>query len=115
MAQTRVPAEIQPDSTTYANIHVKKISEDSLHSTFVIWIKQGVKGHYHQYHSEQIIVLEGTGTMSLDTSTFEISAGMHFTIPMGTPHAVVTTSDIPLKVLSIQSPRFDGDRIFIKP
>jgi mannose-6-phosphate isomerase-like protein (cupin superfamily) len=37
-------------------------------------------------------------------------------IPKGTPHAVKTISAVPLKVISVQSPLFDGsDRIMIDP
>ena len=65
-------------------------------------------------HTEQVYVLEGGGSMTLGDSTFSIKAGDLILIPMGTPHSVITTTDVPLKVVSIQSPKFDGDRIWIK-
>ena len=109
-AQIVDPADIQPDSSNFENIYVKKISEDSLHSSFLIWVKSGVKSHYHAYHTEHVYILEGEGTMTLGDSTFKIKAGDLIIIPMGTPHSVITESSTPLKVLSIQSPKFEGDR-----
>ncbi len=100
----------------FDNIHVMKLTEDSLQSTFVIWVKKGVKEHFHAAHSENIVVLEGEGMMSLGNEFFMIKAGDYVNIPKGTPHSVTQVmSDVPLKVLSIQSPLFDGsDRIFIE-
>ena len=34
----------------FDNIHIQRISSDSLSSTFVIWIKQKVRLHKHLYH-----------------------------------------------------------------
>lgn len=98
----------------YENIYVEKISEDSLQSSFVIWIKSGVPEHFHAEHSENIYVISGKATMTLADSTFTIRAGDHLTIPKGTPHSVTEVfGRKPLQVLSIQSPKFDGsDRIF---
>jgi mannose-6-phosphate isomerase-like protein (cupin superfamily) len=98
----------------YENVHVEKISGDSLQSSFVIWVKQGVKEHYHMAHSESVFVLEGEGMMSLGDDLFLIRPGDYVFIPKGTPHSVTQVmGNIPLKVLSIQAPIFDGtDRVF---
>lgn len=103
-------------SDDYENIHVEKISEDSLQSSFVIWIKSGVKEHFHAEHTENIYIISGKATMTLADSTFTIRKGDHLTIPKGTPHSVTEVfGRKPLQVLSIQSPLFDGsDRIFIQ-
>ena len=46
---------------------------------------------------------------------FEIKKGDVVFIPKNTAHAVKSTGKQPLKVLSVQSPNFDGkDRIFIE-
>ena len=104
----------QPD-TTYENIHVKKIASDSLQSCFIIWVKKGVKGHFHQNHSENIVVIDGKAIMTLNDEKITIKKGDYINVPKDTKHAVLEiTSKRPLKVLSIQSPFFDGsDRIFI--
>lgn len=92
--------------------HVQKIAGDSLVSTFVIFIKQSVPIHKHAHHSENVIVLEGEGIMTLGSITKEIRPGDIIFIPADTFHDVIVTSEIPLKVVSIQAPEFDGkDRI----
>lgn len=100
----------------FENISVLKIAEDSLQSSFIIWIKKGVKAHYHAEHTENIVVLEGEAMMSMENELFMIKKGDYLNIPMGTVHSVTQIlSDKPLKVLSIQSPHFDGtDRVFVE-
>ena len=104
-------SDIQPDKE-FENVYSKQLYSDSLTTTFIIWIKQSVPLHKHAYHTEQVVVLEGTGEMILGDSILQVRAGDHITIPLGTPHAVKVTSAAPLKVISIQAPYFDGtDRI----
>lgn len=106
--QTIEPAE------EYDNIHVQKIAEDSLQTSYVIWIKKAVKLHYHAAHTENLVVIEGKADMTLGDSTFTIKKGDYINVPMGTHHSVTKVyGKKPLKVLSIQSPKFDGDRIFV--
>ena len=94
---------------------VQKINEDSLSSTFVIWIQKEVAAHYHAQHHEQIYVLEGEADFTLGTKMIKLKAGDFVAIPKNTVHAVHVTSPGPLKVISIQTPRFDGsDRIWVK-
>lgn len=106
--------EIQPDQK-FENVYVKKITEDSLQSSFIIWIKQDVKGHFHQQHTENIVVIEGRAEMLFDGRRIIVKKGDYLNIPKGTRHSVTKVfSRNPLKVLSIQAPNFDGkDRIFI--
>lgn len=97
----------------YENIHVQKLSSDSLASTFVIWIKKKVKLHKHINHTENVIIQQGSGKFQLNDSIYSVSTGDIVTIPKNSWHGVVTTSKIPMKVISIQSPEFLGkDRIF---
>lgn len=105
--------DVLPDSN-YANVCSKKLYSDSLSTAFLIWVKQDVALHLHEAHTEQIYVLAGTGEMQLGEIFFEIKAGDYISIPTGTPHQVKVTSAVPLQVISIQAPLFDGsDRIFI--
>lgn len=102
-------------SKSEEQLTVKKIAGDSLTSSFLIVIKQGVKKHFHKEHSETIYVLEGEGQMLLGEKTFQIKSGNYLFIPKNTPHKVEVTSKVPLKVLSIQAPFFDGkDRIVLE-
>ncbi|MBT8327236.1 MAG: cupin domain-containing protein [Bacteroidia bacterium] len=112
-AQQVKSKKIQPDSTSFENIYVTKIAEDELQSTFVIWIKKEVKPHYHAHHTEYVQVLSGKGTMVLNKDTFKIKKGDSMVIPKGSIHSVRTTSRKPLKVVSVQAPKYDGDRIWI--
>ena len=99
----------------YENVTSKKLYSDSLVTTFEIWVKKEVPLHKHEFHTEQVIVLEGEANMRLGEEWKIIKAGDVIIIPEGTLHQVIVTSTIPLKVLSIQAPEFDGsDRVIIK-
>lgn len=106
---------IKPDKE-FDNIHVKKLASDSLSSSFLIWIKESVALHKHEVHTESVYVLKGTGKMTLGDKTFELSPGSYVFIPANTPHSVVVDKSMgAMKVLSVQSPNFDGtDRVMIK-
>ena len=106
---------LHPDSTDYPNIYVKKIAEDSLQSAFVIWVKHSVKAHYHAEHTEIVEILSGKGQMTLNGETFIVHKHDIIVIPKGSVHSVVNLHNRPIKVLSIQSPKFDGDRVWVVP
>jgi quercetin dioxygenase-like cupin family protein len=79
---------------------------------FLIWVKKEVPLHKHLWHTENIYVIEGKGEMTLADEKFIIQKGDYINIPQNTPHALLVHSSKPIKVLSIQSPHFDGsDRI----
>ncbi len=114
-AQTYQNADTVSCPDLLENIYVRPLYSDSLSSSFVIFIKKEVKLHKHSAHTEHVIVLEGVGTMVLGDSTFTIKRGDVVFIPKGTAHKVVTLSKEPLKVISIQSPYFDGsDRLMLE-
>lgn len=93
----------------------KALFSDSLASSFYIVIKNDVKAHKHIRHSEHIYVLDGTAEMKMDNKTFKLSKGDFVFIPKNAVHAVKVTSAVPLKIISIQSPNFDGtDRVFVE-
>ena len=99
----------------YDNIYSRAIASDSLASSFVIFIKKEVKKHKHVSHSEHVYILEGEGEMLLDQKVFKVKKGDIVFIPENTAHSLKTLSKEPVKVLSVQSPFFDGkDRIFIE-
>ena len=104
--------DIQPHEE-YENILVKKIDTDSKSTSFVIWIKKGVKSHKHETHAEVIHVLEGKGVMTINKKAFDVKDGDYFRIPENTFHSLKVLSNEPMKVLSIQAPEFLGkDRVF---
>ena len=113
VAQTNDVEDLTPDSTAYDNLYIKKLSSDSLSTSFAIWIKLKVKLHKHDFHTEHVYVLEGSGDFTLGDTTQPIKKGDLITIPKNTWHGVEVTSKVPLKVVSIQSPEFKGiDRVF---
>lgn len=98
----------------YDGIYSRMVASDSLSSSFVIFIKKEVKKHKHVTHTENVFILEGEGEMLLGDKTFKVKKGDIIFIPMNTVHSLKVTSSTPVKVLSIQSPHFDGkDRIFV--
>ncbi|MFT7613806.1 MAG: mannose-6-phosphate isomerase-like protein (cupin superfamily) [Parvicellaceae bacterium] len=112
-AQTNTIKDVNPDSTNFENIHVKKLSSDSLSTTFAIWIKLKVKLHKHVDHTEHVYIVEGKGEMTVGSDTIDIKKGDLITIPKDTWHGVKVTSKRTLKVISVQSPQFLGvDRVF---
>ena len=99
----------------YENILVKKLYSDNQSTSFVIWVKDNVKAHYHAEHTEQLFILAGKGKMTVGENTSIIKKGDYFVIPKGVPHSVTVIGRKPLKVLSVQSPEFVGkDRVFVK-
>jgi mannose-6-phosphate isomerase-like protein (cupin superfamily) len=98
--------------TSTGNVYNRSLFGDSLSSSFCIVIRKEVKPHYHARHSEQVVVLDGTGLMTLGDKQFSVKKGDVVFIPMKTVHSVKVESTVPLKIVSIQSPRFDGsDRV----
>ncbi len=104
--------KMKPDQD-YENIHVKPLHTDKHSSSFVIWIKEGVRLHKHDVHSEHVYVLKGKGEMVLGDEIVEVRKGDVIFIPEGTPHSVKVLGGT-MKVISVQSPEFKGkDRIFL--
>lgn len=106
---------VQPDNEHFENAYVLPLDSDSLTSSFIIWAKNEIAAHYHRYHTEQVLVIEGAGIMQFGDKRINIVAGDFITIPPNTVHGVQVTSASPLKVLSLQSPRYEGnDRVLIR-
>lgn len=87
----------------------KSLFSDSLASSFCIIIKSEVKAHKHLKHTEHVIVQSGEGVMKMNDKEFIIKPGDVIFIPKNTVHSVIVKGKKPLKVLSIQSPNFNGD------
>lgn len=115
-SQLHLQTDTLTPPATYENVYAHPVQHDSLQSVFVIWIKKEVKMHYHQDHTESVIILDGRATMLLDGKVMEVKKGDYIFIPKQTPHAVTKVHGRkPLKVLSIQAPYFDGkDRILVE-
>jgi len=104
---------IKPDDVEFENISVKQISTHKDATTFAIWIKKKVKLHKHVYHTENVIIEEGSGEFQLGDSTYKVKKGDVIVIPQDTWHGVIVNSKETMKVISVQSPQFLGeDRVF---
>jgi mannose-6-phosphate isomerase-like protein (cupin superfamily) len=114
-AQTFQSADTVKAPASYENIYSRPLYSDSLASSFVIFVKKEVKAHKHVSHTEHVYVLEGEGEMTLGEKKFKVKKGDAVFIPKNTSHSLKTTSSQPVKVISLQSPYFDGkDRVFIE-
>ncbi|GLX79579.1 hypothetical protein tinsulaeT_29190 [Thalassotalea insulae] len=95
------------------NIHLVPLGSSDSASEFLIFIKKEVKAHYHQTHTELVYVLAGEADFWLGENKQKISTGDFIRINQGMVHKVVVTSKQPLKILSIQTPKFNGkDRVY---
>jgi mannose-6-phosphate isomerase-like protein (cupin superfamily) len=107
-------ADVKPEKD-YKNVASIPVYSDENASVFVIYVKNHVPKHYHKTHTETVIVLEGKGEMSLGGEIFDIKKGDQMVIPPGTHHSVVVKSKKPLKVVSIQAPKFENkDRFWVE-
>ena len=98
----------------WENTFVEKIADDSLCTSFHLWIKGGVKHHFHSTHTECIYFLEGEGQMELGESIFNVKVGDFVQVPRGTVHAVTVSKT--MHVISIQTPQWvTEDRQFVAP
>lgn len=103
------------DADSGNKIRVEPLYGDSLSCSFMLQIPKVVKLHKHLYHSEHALIISGTGRFTLGEKEMDVKPGDLIFIPSNTPHRVVVTSNEPLKVLSVQSPFYDGtDRVLLE-
>ena len=93
----------------FDNVYVERLFGDSLSTSFEIWVKDSVPTHRHNYHSEVVYVKKGWAKMKLNNEEVEIKEGDKIFIPKNTWHSVEVKSEVPLRVLSVQSPGYFGD------
>ena len=106
--------QLQPKDP-FENFLIQNLYSDSNGTADIIWIRKEVKPHKHVSHSEYIYFLEGSGKMLIDDSVQVVNPGDIIFIPENTVHALKVTSAIPIKVISIHAPQYDGqDRIPIE-
>ncbi len=63
-----------------------------------------VPGHRHPFE-ESFYVLEGTGVVTIGTSTYEVTVDDFGLVPLGAPHAWTNLTDGPLRVLRVRAPQ----------
>jgi quercetin dioxygenase-like cupin family protein len=105
----RVVSSPPESSRAFASRLVGNLSNASVHH---VEAHAGVKPHIHRVHEEVVVILEGSGTMTLGDSAYALTPGSTFLVPRGVVHAV--ESGAPLRAMSIFVPPFDGqDRVFV--
>lgn len=115
-AQSITSVQEQLCAPTEGAVHVSPLHSDSTCSSFLICIETDVRLHLHRDHTEHVFVLDGEGRMRLGDMERVVRTGDVIVIPAGTPHSVKVTSATPLRVVSVQSPHFDGsDRVILEP
>ena len=108
------PSQVNPEEE-FENVYREVIYSDSLSSSFLLIIKKGVGLHKHEFHSEHVYVLSGTGEMTLGEDHISIAEGDVLIIPKNTPHSLEVTSRDPMRAISFQSPKYVGkDQVFIE-
>jgi quercetin dioxygenase-like cupin family protein len=63
-----------------------------------------IPAHVHERETEMVLVLAGTGTMTIDGDTYPIAPMTAIQIPPGTEHAVVVDGPEPLRALQVYTP-----------
>jgi len=97
------------------NVTVHKLSSDKNQSSYLIWVTDSVKPHYHKKHTECIYILKGGGTFYLGSKIIEMKKGDFIMIPEGIIHSFKNKWLGNTKVLSIQTPEFLGkDRFWVE-
>lgn len=112
--QTQAISSYTP-TEAYDNIYSTTLHDDENTTVYLIFVKEGVRKHLHQYHTEVITILSGRGRMFMGGEYFTVQKGDHIVVPPNTPHGVITTSGQPLQVISVQTPQFEGkDRVWLE-
>ena len=64
----------------------------------------GIPMHFHTDSEEVLYVVEGTGRLKCGDEEADICPGTAFFSPLGVPHEVRNTGDIPLKIVWAYGP-----------
>jgi quercetin dioxygenase-like cupin family protein len=95
-------------------LKVTPLFENDDHSVSLVQVNGDLKPHRHDRHDEVAIVLEGSGTFTIEGTSRELKPGDVVTIPRGAVHSFVNKGPGATAVVSIFSPKFDGkDRVFV--
>ena len=112
-SQDKISLDAVSPVKEYENVYSQTLFENEFASYYQIWIKQSVASHKHVNHTESILVIDGEGVMTINGESFHIQKGDFFVIPKNTFHSLKVTSSDPIKVISIQTPKFNvEDRVF---
>ena len=86
----------------------QEISRGEGGSTHIIQLRTGHPMHVHQQHDLIAILLQGRGTLTLDSRRLELKPGAIVSIPRGVPHAFQTKGSEPAVAYVTYFPSYDG-------
>lgn len=86
----------------------QEISRGEGGSSHIIQLRAGHPMHVHQRHDLVAILLQGRGTLTLDSRRLELRPGAIVSIPRGVPHAFQTKGPDPAVVYVTYFPAYDG-------
>ena len=86
MSQYQLSFPDRSRKTPEKEIEVQVVTPDNLASTSVIWISKGVHADFHKNHTEHLVVLSGTASMTVNDKLFSIATGDLVFIPKGAVH-----------------------------
>ncbi|MEK6543475.1 MAG: cupin domain-containing protein [Elusimicrobiota bacterium] len=78
--------------------------------------KGDVKIHYHKSHDEVVVLLQGEGTLTIDSVAERLRERSVYRIPKGIHHSATCSEGYVCKIYSVFSPKWDPkkpDRTFI--
>lgn len=90
-----------------------RLAYDDNAASFLLSIPTETKMHYHATHSEHVMLIEGDGMLLMGYKTIKLKKNELIFITKGTPHKIINNGKSKLKILSIQSPFYDGTDIII--
>ena len=107
-----IPVGVEQKDNVYGTV---RIAYDEQAASFLLSIPTETKMHYHNDHSEQIMLIEGEGMVLMGYKTIKLKRNELIFITKGTPHKIINSGKRKLKVLSIQAPFYDGtDKIILE-
>jgi quercetin dioxygenase-like cupin family protein len=91
------------------NIRVTPLERTEAQSLSLVQIRQREEPHVHARHDLTVIMLRGTGTLSVGNAAYyRLKPGDAVFIPRGTPHHFVNEGEEPAAALVLFAPAFDG-------
>jgi len=81
-------------------------------ATIILAPKERSKLHYHKKMDEMYYFVSGEGRVLLEESWREVRSGTAVFIPKRVIHQIDNTGDVPLKLISVDTPPFDTKDIY---
>jgi putative monooxygenase len=75
--------------------------------------KESIK-HFHKEMEEMYYIIDGKGEVVIDGVEYEVKKGCAILLPIGSKHQVKNTGKSILKFISVDSPPFDEEDVFME-